>query len=167
MKKVFLAVIAIATTLVSCSTVSTTIDYMESSARILEPEHNMILTPLIADLDIVGEKISYTEKEMFAGLEVSYELLQNLPELKKIALSRAAKAHNADIIVAPSIDIVTKNNRLEVTVTGFPAKYAKFRNANEQDVNMVSKLNGRKNFDVNGIISSSEKNLNVTTVNVE
>ena len=93
-----------------------------------------------------------------------------MPELKKIALSRAAQAHNADILVGTTIDVVTKDDRLEITVTGYPARYVKFRNVSEQDIKVMEKLNlvraGKGNA-VDEIIASPEKKLNVTTTKVE
>ena len=175
MKKLCFSFVVLAMTLASCSTknefiVTELIDYMESSARILEPEHNMLATPLIADLDVSNKKISYTEKEMFANLEVNNKRIDEMPELKKIALSRAAQAHNADILVGTTIDVVTKDDRLEITVTGYPARYVKFRNVSEQDIKVMEKLHllraGKGNA-VDEIIASPEKKLNVTTTKVE
>ncbi|MBR4848977.1 MAG: hypothetical protein IKV07_06480 [Bacteroidaceae bacterium] len=175
MKKLYFSIVVLAMTLASCSTknqfiVTELIDYMESSARILEPEHKMLATPLIADLQVSDKKISYTEKEMFANLEVTNLLLNNMPELKKIALSRAAQAHNADILVGATIDVVTKNERLEITVTGYPAHYVKFRNVSEQDIKVMEKLHfvsGGKSNAADEIIASPEKTLDVITTKVE
>lgn len=174
MKKLCFSFVVLAMTLASCSTsqfyVTELIDYMESSARILEPEHKMLATPLIADLQVSDKKINYTEKEMFANLEVTNLLLNNMPELKKIALSRAAQAHNADILVGTTIDVVTKDDRLEITVTGYPARYVKFRNVSEQDIKVMEKLHlvrGGKSNAVDEIIASPEKKLNITTTKVE
>ena len=175
MKKLYFSIVVLAMTLASCSTknqfiVTELIDYMESSARILEPEHKMLATPLIADLQVSDKKISYTEKEMFANLEVTNLLLNNMPELKKIALSRAAQAHNADMLVGATIDVVTKNERLEITVTGYPAHYVKFRNVSEQDIKVMEKLHfvgGGKSNAADEIIASPEKTLDVITTKVE
>jgi hypothetical protein len=176
MKKLYFSFVVLAITLVSCGSfknqfiVTELIDYMESSARILEPEHKMLATPLIADLQVSDKKINYTEKEMFANLEVTNLLLNNMPELKKIALSRAAQAHNADILVGATIDVVTKNERLEITVTGYPAHYVKFRNVSEQDIKVMEKLHfvgGGKSNAADEIIASPEKTLDVITTKVE
>lgn len=170
MKKILFAVIATALTLTSCSTLTTitqSIDYMESSARVLEPDHNMLLTPLIGDLEVSNEKVKYTEKEMFANLEVTYELLNNIAELKKIALSRAAQAHNADVLVGSTIDIVTKNKRLEITVSGYPAHYVKFRNAKKEDIELLKNVYGINSVDGVDIINSPASSLKVKKVNEE
>jgi hypothetical protein len=66
--------------------------------------------------------------------------------------------------------VVTKDDRLEITVTGYPARYVKFRNVSEQDIKVMEKLHlvraGRGNA-VDEIIASPEKKLNVTTTKVE
>ena len=174
MKKLCFSFVVLAMTLASCSTsqfyVTELIDYMESSARVLEAEHTLLSTPLIADVEVSDKKITYTEKEMFANLEVNNKCIDEMPELKKIALSRAAQAHNADILVGTTIDVVTKDDRLEITVTGYPARYVKFRKVSEQDIKVMEKLHlvraGKGNA-VDEIIASPEKKLNITTTKVE
>lgn len=72
------------------------VKYQESSARNLEPEHYMLLTPLVADIKVSPNKISHTETEAFKEFVVTTDITKIMPELKKIALSRAATAHKAD-----------------------------------------------------------------------
>lgn len=143
MKRLSLTLAVAIATLTSCATtqVIQNTDYMESYARVLEADQSMLLTPLIADLKVSDTKIYYTETEAFANFEVTPTLLQNITEFKKIALSRAARAHKADVLVGATIDIATKNKRLEITVSGYPAYYVKFRNANEKDIELVKSAN--------------------------
>lgn len=143
MKRLSLTLAVAIATLTSCATtqVIQNTDYMESYARVLEADQSMLLTPLIADLKVSDTKIYYTETEAFANFEVMPTLLQNITEFKKIALSRAARAHKADVLVGATIDIATKNKRLEITVSGYPAYYVKFRNANEKDIELVKSAN--------------------------
>ena len=143
-----------------------TTEYMESSARILEPEQKMLLTPLIADLQVSETKIYHTETEAFADFEVTPYLLQNIAELKKIALSRAARAHQADVLVCSTIDVVTKNRRLEITVSGFPAYYVKFRNADEKDAELLDKVRMLNTIDGATIINDPNSRLNIRKTNV-
>ena len=64
MKKQLFTVITATLTLASCATleeyttldVITTLEYMESSARILEADHKMLVTPVIADLEVSNKK---------------------------------------------------------------------------------------------------------------
>lgn len=172
MKKQLFTVITATLTLASCATleeyttldVITTLEYMESSARILEADHKMLVTPVIADLEVSNKKITYTEKEMFANLEVTQALLKNLSELKKIALSRAARANNADVLVGTTIDIVTNNERLEITVSGYPAHYVKFRKPETKDVDLLKYVYDIKTVDGAVIVSSPESPLTINKV---
>lgn len=142
MKKVLFSLSIAVAMLTSCATTTTITqitDYMESSARVLEPEHSMLLSPLIADLKVSETKVYHTETEAFANLEVTPNLIQNISELKKIALSRAARAHKADVLVGASIDVTTKNGRLEIIISGYPAHYTKFRNAAIGEIELLRK----------------------------
>lgn len=143
----------------SCATtqIIQTTDYMESDARVLEADQNMLLTPLIADLKVTETKIYYTETEAFANFEVTPTLLQNITEFKKIALSRAARAHKADVLVGATIDIITKNKRLEITVSGYPAYYVKFRNANEKDVELLKEMRKIKTEDGANVVKTKQR----------
>ncbi len=172
MKKIFFTVAIAAFSLTSCSSfeeftttnVTNTLEYMESSARVLEADHNMLLTPLIADLEVSDKKISYTEKEMFANLDITQGLLNNISELKKIALSRAARANNADVLVGSTIDIVTNNGRLEITVSGYPAHYVKFRKADNKDVELLKNVYNIKTVNGADIVNSPSSTLNINKV---
>lgn len=120
--------------------IETTVDYMESSARYMEPSQSIMTTPMIADLEVVGGSISYTESEAFKNYEVTEELTHLVPGFKRIALSRAARAHKADVIIGAMIDVITnENGRLEITITGYPARYTNFRNATSNEIDLVKK----------------------------
>ena len=116
------------------------VDYMESSARYLEPTQSIMTTPLIADLSVVGGQISYTETEAFKNYEVTEDLIELVPSFKAIALCHAARAHKADMIIGAMVDVITNDKgRLEITITGYPAKYVNFRNATNNDMELVKK----------------------------
>ena len=153
MKRLFI-IIAATAIVASCAiqpmtpptTVATiTYDYQESSVRILEPEQSMLLSPVMADLEVSDQKITHTEKNAFADIKVTPDVIRNISEFKKIALSRAAKAHNADVLVGTIIDVVTKNQRLEITVSGYPAYYRNFRNATVADTELIKAALSVKN----------------------
>ena len=129
------------------------VKYQESSARNLEPEHYMLLTPLVADIKVSPSKIKHTETEAFKDFAVTADITKIMPDLKKIALSRAATAHNADLLVGAIIDIVTnERGLLEITVTGYPASYTSFRNATQNDIELIRSAKGvtqgKDNLDV-------------------
>ena len=124
------------------------IEYQESSARNLEPEHLMLLTPLVADLEVTPRKVEHTETKAFENIVITQDVLKMIPELKKVALSRAARASKADVLVGTTIDVITNDNgRLEITVTGYPAFYRNFRKAEASDLEIVEYArNTRKKF---------------------
>ena len=116
------------------------VDYMESSARYLEPTQSIMTTPLIADLSVIGGQISYTETEAFKDYEVTEALIDLVPSFKAIALCHAARTHKADMIIGAMVDVITNDKgRLEITITGYPARYVNFRNATDDDMNLVRK----------------------------
>lgn len=146
MKKLALSVLIVAL-MVGCvpttpmyqesSYVVRTYEYSESTARNLEPEHTMLLTPLIADLEVSSKKIYYTEKDAFADVEINENVIQNIDEYKKIALCRAAQQHKADVLVGAMIEVETINERLVITISGYPAYYKNFRNATVKDTELI------------------------------
>lgn len=160
MKRIFYFVAA-TFLLASCTTTSvlTTFDYQEASARNLEPEHTMLLTPLIADLEVSPEKIYYVEREAFAKFPVDDIMVKNMPEFKKIALSRAAKAHDADVLVGTIMDITTDNGQLVIAVSGYVAKYKNFRNATTKDTELIREAQIFRNDLGGAVVSSNRSNV--------
>lgn len=139
--KRFLIILAMAAISASAFAQSkTSIDYKESSARNLEPMHSVMVAPLIADLNVVGDQVTYTEKDAFANYTVDANVVKYIPDFKKVALSRAARAHKADAIIGATVDVVTNaSGHLEITITGYPARYTNFRNATSEDIILVQK----------------------------
>ena len=107
-KHFILSVLAVLA-LVSCSTVQTSvrIDYMESSTENLEPQNMIMTSPMIADLKVIGDQITYTETEAFKDIEVTRWVIDAIPNFKRIALCKAARQYNADLIIGATIDVVT------------------------------------------------------------
>lgn len=149
--------------LTSCVPTQTLISYSESSARLLEGKSTYVITPIIADLDVSKKKISYEEKEAFSGLIVTRTAVNNIDVYKRIALGNAAKQYDADIIVGAEVDVKTVNQRLVITVSGYPAKYVNFRNATEKDIELVNNANSIQNNN-STIASAPQKVLNVRNV---
>ena len=132
--------------------------YYESSVRILEPEQSMLLSPVMADLEVSNSKVTHIEKAAFAEIRITDAVIANMAEFKKIALSRAAKAHNADVLVGTIIDIATVNKRLEITVSGYPAYYRNFRTATKADAELIKAALSVKNRDLESDIIASPSN---------
>lgn len=111
-------------------------------ANTVEPNyHNVMTTPLAVDLEVSDTKITYTERDAFLQIpnikNVYYN--QSLRErCRQIALALAAKANNADIIVAPNVEMETDaNGNLTVTVMGYPATYRNFRKPTVDDIELI------------------------------
>ncbi len=114
------------------------VEYQESSARNLEPQQTMVVAPLVADIKVFADKINYTETEAFKNYEVTLDVKSDMPVLKSIALSNAAKKYGADIIVAATVDVITNaDGFIEITVYGYPAMYTNFRNATADDIGLA------------------------------
>lgn len=149
MKKLLLSV-AILVAMTSCATyeyvpqttttttTETHLSYSEASTRIVEGRSSFAITPVIADLKVSDKKITHVEIEAFADFNVTRNVINNIETYKSIALCRAAKVHNADVLVGVEIEVETVERHLVITVTGYPAKYTKFRNATEKDLSLVN-----------------------------
>ena len=139
--------------------------YMESSTQNLEPQNTIMASPMIADLKVIGDQIVYTETEAFKDIEVTTRVIDAMPNFKRIALCKAARQYNADLIIGATIDVVTnKDGRLEITVVGYPAKYTKFRNATKADIDLVKEgykviVNGEIDLDNPSNVVFTEKTI--------
>mgnify|MGYP003311826145 CR=1 FL=1 len=53
---------------------------------------------------------------------------------KNQIISNATTTHNADLLVAPLVNVQTDaKNNLIISVTGYPAKYKNYRSATQED----------------------------------
>lgn len=140
MRKFFICV-GLAFGLASCSVSKSTFEYEieDLSGRTLDAVSTMWVTPVIADLDVSQQRVTYVETEAFADKEVSRDMVNDLDNLKAIALANAAQYYNADIMVGSIINVRTVNKHLVITVQGYPATYKNFRNLTLQDVEIVKK----------------------------
>lgn len=142
MKKiVFLLILTLASfSAMAQKNVTIDVDYKEASSRYLEPTQSVMTRPLIADLQVSPQRITYVEKEAFVDYVVNDEIISLVPNFKAIALCHAARANNADMIIGATIDIITTADKhLEISITGYPAVYANFRNATDADCEIVKK----------------------------
>lgn len=125
MKKIILAAFIAAVTMTSCSTAYRT----ASSRDVTAP----IAAAAIADMEVSNQKITYTlipTRKVRAG---GYQNCVNT------AISEALKANDGDVLIETQAATVKRTGFFltkikSVTVTGYPAKYKNFRNADEQTV---------------------------------
>ena len=94
------------------------------------------ISPTIADLDVSKTKIS--ETETYKNTLTAEDIAENSPAIehfKNSIISKAAKKHNADVIVAPIFDIKTSEDgeTIEVNISGYPANFVNFRNVKAAD----------------------------------
>ncbi len=131
----------------------------ESSARNLDGRSQMLITPLAAEIVVSPNKISHTEREAFAGYTTTEDVIRNMDKLRLVALSRAARKHNADLLVGTIIDVVTIDNQghFEITVTGYPANYTKFRNVTDADIELAKKAKSVENNENMRAITGSDE----------
>ena len=133
MKK-FIFFFGAAALICSCSAPKAT-SYSYSEYKTISPSQSVYTVPVIADLDVAKESITYAErinKNITTMTDAEVEALASRE--KEVVVANAAKANNADVIVAPTINITTDvNKNLVIVVTGYPAKYKNFRTATEAD----------------------------------
>lgn len=91
----------------------------------------VIQKPVIADLN-VGEK----RVEGTATRKGSF----TIGEVKELAIYDALEKSKADVLVEPRFDINKSFNKIEVTVSGYPATYKNFRPMEAQDTIFVDKM---------------------------
>jgi hypothetical protein len=147
MKKIIL-LFSVAAIVCSCYTPQVTTNstpkaksYSYSEYQTISPTQSVYTVPVIADLDVAEERITYAErinKNITTLTDAEVEAL--VSREKEVVVANAAKANNADVIVAPIINITTDANKnLVIIVNGYPATYKNFRNATEADKWIIEK----------------------------
>ena len=143
--KTLLATMFLALLLPSCQIYN----YEERSSRNIEPEHRVVTVPIVADVELLStNKIVYSEKFYNVELNKSRSIglfkkkrsnessnSELIETYKYTALAHAVKKYNADFLIGAifDVDYSQQTNILEVTITGFPAKYKEIRKASEED----------------------------------
>ena len=129
----------------SCSTPKAT-TYSYSEYKTVSPSQSVYTVPVIADLDVAQERITYAErinKDITTLTDAEVEALASRE--KEFVIANAAQANNADVIVAPIINITTDANKnLVIIVNGYPARYKNFRNMTETDKWIIENSNIEK-----------------------
>lgn len=138
--KLFVGTIAVVSC-VSCSTMT----YTMSDSRSIEPVQNVMITPVVADMQVSDQKVQLTET-----LPIRLKSVENLDftvrEYKERLIAKVLKTNNSDVLIGTLVEVTTNGDGfLVMTVTGYPAKYVNFRSATEADqwkVGTLSSLNG-------------------------
>lgn len=117
------------------------VTFRQSQARLAEPQMNVYVKPLIVDLRVInGQKRVDAGPFIFEDADISGMTVGELTDLKTKALYDASRQLNADVIVAATFDVKSRENGkkgLEITVSGYPAVYAGWRPIEEKDYSWV------------------------------
>lgn len=133
MKKLFF-LFGVTALICSCSAPKAT-SYSYSEYKTISPSQSVYTAPLMADLVVSKDRITYAErinKDITTMTDAEVDALATRE--KETVMANALKANNADVLVAPMINITTDvNKNLVIVIMGYPASYKNFRNATEAD----------------------------------
>jgi hypothetical protein len=88
----------------------------------------VIHKPVVADLDVNQQKISKT---------IILKGMESLEVAKNEAIRALLKDNNADLIIEPKFETITKNGKTELTINGWLAYYKNFRTIEEKDIKLL------------------------------
>lgn len=131
-------------------------EYRQSQSRMLEPQQQVFVRPLIVDLNVTT-----TERQKavwpFPDVDINKMTTSDVENLKVNSLYLTAQKYDADVIVAPTFDVRTVKKGIEITVIGFPAKYVNWQVAKkEEDYKWIEDVYGTKIRFVNPLQSLGE-----------
>ncbi len=90
---------------------------------------NVYQIPVVADLKVDEKKVTGTALKLYPN--------QPLIEVQNMAISDALNKAKADILIEPTFEIITENQKTTVTVTGYSGTYKNFRNLTEDDIKLI------------------------------
>lgn len=141
---------------VSQHVVAQKVEYRQSQSRMLEPQQQVFVRPLVVDLNVTTNE---RQKAVwpFPDVDITKMTVQDVSNLKINALYLTTQKFDADVIVAPTFDIRTVKKGIEITVIGFPAKYQNWKVATkEEDYQWIEDVYGTKIRFVNPLQSLGE-----------
>ena len=131
--------------------------YSYSEYRTISPSQTAVYTyPLMADLVVGKERIKYAER-INQNITTMTDAQVNAMAMreKEVAIANALVANNADVLVAPMVNITTDTNKnLVIVVCGYPAVYKNFRNITKNDTWIVEQNEEKK--------QAEKKTINIT-----
>lgn len=120
---------------------NTKISYHSTESRDFEPRQGVIITPLLADLQIITST-SVCDSIDFSILisSIAPQQIETwISEFKKQAMSSMLKKYKADAIIGALTEVQTSpDGYMRIIIMGYPAKYTNFRPATADDVWMVT-----------------------------
>ena len=142
MKRVLFFTFAIAMSVISCAPqrviykesecAPQRVIYKESEVRNLEPTQSAVVVPFVAELELISQQ-RVSELYTF-DIVVTTAMLGEIENYKRNALLKTAQKYNADTMVGALISVDTdKKGKLEILVTGYPARYVNFRSMTKEE----------------------------------
>lgn len=114
--------------------------FEESSARMLDPEVRVFITPQICDMELLS-----AGREIFGPYRFEIQSLNttknsDLDNMKARALYRATVEAGADAVIEPLFNsyVLDKDDKtLVVELSGYPVKYKNFRSLSPSEIDMI------------------------------
>lgn len=147
MKKIIYSIPLIALLFTSCATTSTG---SSKSLDIVGP--GVLHLPVVADLEVSQQRVSYSKTFSVTG-EVG-------STAKNEVIRELLKQHNSDVLIEPIFESTKSGAKLELTVTGFPAKYKNFRTIQKSDIELIEATPGfiqKAEENISGVILNKKK----------
>lgn len=114
--------------------------FQDSEMHMSQPELRIFVTPQVCDMEMIYPNKPCSEYSYSVEIRSLESLTEaELTNLKNRTLYQFAKKHGADVIIEPIFNsYVTTDNKnvLNITVTGFPARYVNFRPLGKSDVDL-------------------------------
>ena len=126
----------------------------QSQARMIETDMGAITAPIIGELgEISTTKIVDTTVFNISMFRDAKAIVELLPEYKQYAIAKYCTQNGYDIILNALFQVFTneEGNKLNVVITGFPARYKRFRPATKEDVWMLQFV-GKESISVKNIV---------------
>ena len=134
-----LALALLASLQMACASTSTTSKLRQSSTKTVDLQLGTAATlPVISDIVVNQEKKSATAKSTNPAVSIT--------QLKRMALVRLTRNHDADLVIEPSYDVNITNQdgdyEANVEVWGWTANYRNLRQAKLTELETLSKYGG-------------------------
>lgn len=108
----------------------------QSQARMLETQMGAVTAPIIAELgEVSPNKIIDTTTFSIGYIKDASIIVSMLPEYKQYALAKYCQKNGYDVIINALFQVSTNKagDELLVIVTGYPARFKRFRPATKED----------------------------------
>lgn len=136
MKKVLLSLLFVAMTFTVFAQKNVH-NITQAQARLIESEFSVLTAPIIGELGEISPNKIIDSLEFYIGnfKDAAREIVPNLDDYKRYTIAHYCTKSGFDLIINPLFQVSTnpEGDKLKVIVTGFPAKYKKFRPATKED----------------------------------